>query len=130
MKAFIQLLLLVILISMASVVQSSAQIQNDIRTKNRIEVIFNHKLNAKDLENIRMKLLEHGITLRYDYLDFDRKGRLISIGFTVDCKDGFSGKAETTGLTKDSKFGFFRDYAADATATKSPFRTGELGNVE
>lgn len=126
MKKSIQVVLLVICVTLVSVFHATAQILSDLRRENRIEVIFNNKLDAKEVENIRNDLFQYGIILKYDYLDFDNKGKLVSIRFNVDCKDGFSGSTERTGLTKDSRFGFFRDYAADATVSKPPFGTGDI----
>ncbi len=126
MKISVQLPILTILLTLVSVMSCNAQIQRDVRSKRSIEVIFNNKLNAKDLDNIRHELWQYGIILNYDSREFDKKDRLMSLKFNVDCKDGFSGSAEKSGLTKDSRFGFFRDYFADATYAKPAFGTGEI----
>jgi hypothetical protein len=125
LKMFALLLFFIV----SSAIDAFAQLQLNDSVNRRVEVIFNRKLVKKDLDEIQRKLFMRAIMLQYDHLDFDKKGRLVDIKFSVDCKDGFSGRAETTGLTKKSKFGFFRDYAADATATKPPFGTGDLSEM-
>jgi hypothetical protein len=51
---------------------------------------------------------------------FDQNGKLRSIDFFADFKDGFSGGANQDNLTNQSHFGFYRDYSKQAP---SPFGT-------
>lgn len=92
-------------------------------TKGRIEVIFNRKTELNDLAKIKLDLAKKGIVLDYRKIEFDKYGDLISLYFTVDCKDGFSGSAESASLTNQSKFGFYRDYSKGVV---SPFGVGNL----
>lgn len=103
-----------------------AQMQVYDSDQRRVEVCFNSTLTQKDIDKFQQTMFMYGIVLSYDTVTFDRKGRLESIGFTVDCKDGFTGGARTESLKKKSRFGFFRDYAADATVSNPPFGVGDL----
>ncbi|HRI21831.1 MAG TPA: hypothetical protein PLA68_12800 [Panacibacter sp.] len=87
----------------------------------RIEIIFNHHLIFNDLVKIKLDVSEQGIVLNYKKLGFDDNGKLISIDFFVDCKDGFSGNASSDKVTDRSHFGFYRDYTKNS---KFPFGTG------
>jgi hypothetical protein len=89
----------------------------------RIEVIFNSKVDFNDLVNIKLELSEHGIYLDYKRIVYDDYGQLREISFEVDCNDGFSGSARSDKIENHFKFGFYRDYAEGA---KSAFGTGYL----
>lgn len=129
MKAVTKIFAVLLLFVSSSAFEVISQTKGLNHDGKRIVVTFSNVLKSKHLDKIKTELAQTGIMLQYDHLDFDKKGRLVDIKFSVDCKDGFSGSGETTGLTKKSKFGFFRDYAADATATKSPFGTGDLSEI-
>jgi len=91
--------------------------------KSKIEVVFNRQLDFNDIVKIKLDLSQKGIVINYKSLAFDENGKLKSIDFYVDCKDGFSGEASESNLLNQSRFGFYRDYSKD---TKSPFGTGGL----
>ena len=111
---------------MSVTINTDAQIQVYDSDHRRVEVLFNSTHTQKDLEQFQKTLFEYGIMLTYDALVFDKKGRLERIEFSVDCKDGFAGDAKIEGLKKNSRYGFFRDYAADATNSQPPFGVGDL----
>jgi hypothetical protein len=88
--------------------------------KQKIDIVFTNKMTAKDLEKISLQLKKHNIKITYFKKRFDNTGHLQSIGFNVDCNDGFKGSAATDILTK--KFGFIRDY----NNKEVPFLSGYL----
>lgn len=95
---------------------------------NMVAVYFTSNLNALDLDKIKEDVKEHGITLVYNKLDFDRKGMLSSIDFSViDSKRGSSGSAKTQSLHKDLTFGFFVNRTPGARET---FGTGDIAKIE
>ena len=98
--------------------QQGVRIEEDF-----IEISFNSTMDADDLELIRSNLQERKIELNYEETTFYKNGKLSSISFKVDCRDGFSGSASRKFLTKNSRFGFQRDYAK---GVKYSFRTGSL----
>jgi len=108
---------------------ADAQIKVYDSEHRRVEVVFNSTQTQRDLDQFQQTMIEYGIVLKYDSVAFDQKGRLESIEFSVDCRDGFSGGAKTTGLRKDSRFGFFRDYTADATVSMVAFAAGDLDGI-
>lgn len=56
----------------------------------KIEILFTRKLDFNDIVKIKLDLSQKGIVLNYKALGFDKEGKLKSISFFVDCKDGFS----------------------------------------
>jgi hypothetical protein len=96
---------------------------NTREDKDRIEVSFNRKMEFNDLVKIKLDLAEAGITIQYRLLEFDDQGGLKSMDFRVDCNDGFSGSAKSTGIFNHTRWGFYRDYRANV---ESPFGTGGL----
>lgn len=94
----------------------------------RIDVHFTSELNQQDLEQIKEDVKSYEITLVFNDLDFDRKGKLSGIDFSVnDRKGGSSGSAKTTWLTKDSTFGFLVDRTPGASVS---FGTGDIGRIK
>jgi hypothetical protein len=65
--------------------------------KQKIDIVFTNKMTAKDLEKISLQLKKHNIKITYFKKRFDNTGHLQSIGFNVDCNDGFKGSAATDG---------------------------------
>lgn len=94
-----------------------------IEENSSVKVVFNRQLEFNDLAKIKSDLSKKNIVLNYKKLQFDDNGKLMSIDFNVDCKDGFSGSASEDNLTNQSRFGFFRNYSKDATV---PFEVGVL----
>ncbi len=90
----------------------------------KIEVYFQRQHTLQDLQNIREELSVMNIRLDYERMEFDEQGRLIGLGISVDCNDGFSGKAYVSPLPSDLSFGFIRDYRSNAVA---PFSIGHVG---
>ncbi|MEO6683150.1 MAG: hypothetical protein ABIN48_10035 [Ginsengibacter sp.] len=99
--------------------------KNQFLEKSKIEVVFNRQTGFVELVMIKADLEKKHIILNYKKIEFDNKGELIALSFSVDCQDGFSGSASTQELKNDVPFGFYRDYSKD---TKSPFGTGGLLN--
>ncbi len=91
--------------------------------KDRIEVVFNRKMNFNDLVKIKLDLAEKGITITYRMLKFDMEGGLESLNFSVDFHDGMSGSAWKNQIYNNTRFGFVRDYSKDA---KIPLAVGSL----
>ncbi len=87
----------------------------------KIEVYFQRHHTQQDLNNIKEELAVMGIEIEYENVEFDRKGRLSSLGIRVNCKDGFSGTAMTSQVPEDLSFGFVRDYREGAAV---PFGIG------
>jgi hypothetical protein len=88
-----------------------------------VKVVFNRQLEFNDLVKIKADLIKKNIVVSFKKLQFDDNGKLMSIDFNVDCKDGFSGGASEENLTNQSRFGFFRNYSKDASV---PFEVGNL----
>ena len=107
------------------VTTSSFRSLND--DKKVVKVIFTNQLNVDDLAKIRLDLLEKGIVLNFKTLDFNRKGKLIGIDFSVDCKDGFSGHSATNRLAAYKEYGLYRNYDEEANV---PFAVGEVKDIE
>ena len=120
-QLFSVLLLITFFLSTSSFTNNSDK--NSFFEKSKIEVVFNRQLDFNDLVKIKLDLSQKGIVINYKSLAFDENGKLKSIDFYVDCKDGFSGGASENNLSNQSRFGFYRDYTKDA---KSPFGTGGL----
>lgn len=112
-KAFIVLFSIIVLAGFIS----------DKECKDKIEVVFNRTLKFNNVVEIRNDLSEKGITLDYQKLEFDEDGGLLTVYFKIDFNDGFSGAAGKSNLTKQSKFGFYRNYADDS---EEPFGTGDI----
>lgn len=93
-----------------------------VNDSGRIEIYFTPNLTFEDLIKIKKDVSERGIFLTYHKLQFNRKGKLKAIGFSVECKEGFKGTAEAK-VTEQSGFGFFRDYDKSAVA---PFGVGHI----
>ena len=113
----------ILLIGMFCVSASSFKPINAPKDPTRIQVIFNCQLEFNDLVKIKLDLSQKGITIDYKMVAFDKYGKLKSIDFFVDCRDGFSGSANEANLSNQSRIGFYRDYSKDA---KSPFGTGVI----
>ena len=120
-QLFSVLLLVTFFLSTSSFTNNSHK--NQFGEKSKIEVVFNRQLDFNDIVKIKLDLSQKGIVINYKSLAFDENGKLKSIDFYVDCKDGFSGGASENNLSNQSRFGFYRDYTKDA---KSPFGTGGL----
>lgn len=91
--------------------------------KGYIEVVFSRQLDFNDLVKIKLDMANKGAVLNYKSMAFDENGKLKSINFSIDFKDGFSGTAWDDQLTNQSRFGFFRNYDKNSA---SPFGTGKL----
>lgn len=89
----------------------------------RIQVLFNQNISFTELGLIQSDCDKKGIRLTFKKIEYNEVGKLHSLSFKVDCKDGFSGSASTEHLTKDLRFGFYRDYTEN---TKSPFGVGAI----
>ena len=109
MKQLIPAILIVIFfVAISSFV--STHIAKPIVGKEKIEITFIRDLEYADLVKIKQELSVKGISIEYRTLEFDKIGKLKRIGFFVDCKDGFSGEANTAKFSTRQKFGFYRDY--------------------
>lgn len=99
---------------------SFSQSVNPLTLENdRIEVVFSNDLTKDDLMKLKEDLLSLAkITIQYDVLDYNRKGKIKNIRFSVDCHDGFEGEYGIDKVSDDFKFGFYRDYRPGAA---SPF---------
>ena len=85
----------------------------------RIEVVMSNDLSKEDLMKLKEDLLSLAkITIQYDVLDYNRKGKIKNIRFSVNCHDGFAGEYGIDRIGDDFKFGFYRDYRPGAA---SPF---------
>lgn len=85
----------------------------------RIEVVMSNDLSKDDLMKLKDDLLSLAkITIQYDVLDYNKKGKIKNIRFSVDCHDGFAGEYGIDRIGDDFKFGFYRDYR---TGAASPF---------
>lgn len=94
----------------------------------QIKVAFTRQLTAEDLRSIRNELQQqHNIILTINSETFDAQGKLQSIKFAVDCKDGFNGSASTEKVKSAPKFGFVRDYRSNAA---SAFSIGAIGGKQ
>ena len=76
----------------------------------KVEVFFQHAHSKSDLMNIQAELGAQKILLDYTHMAFDEEGHLTELSFSVDCQDGFKGKAASTVIPDDFSFGFIRDY--------------------
>lgn len=85
-----------------------------------IEIHFNSQFTADDLEDIKKRLAAINISIEYPEVEFNKKGKLKSLKFKVDCNDGFKGSAWSPRISKRMNVYFYRDYINE----KSPFGTG------
>lgn len=99
---------------------STAQDPITINKGELVDITFNSRLTAADLEDIKKRLAELDITIEYTQTKFNKKGKLKGLKIEVDCNDGFSGSAWSPNITKRLHVYFYRDY----TTKKSPFGTG------
>lgn len=102
-------------------------VYNEDNSLKEVKLSVTHELTFDSLVNIKEKLEILGITINYTRLAFDDNNKLVAIYADVNCHDGFGGSFGTSIL--DSKeyepgFGFSRNYSNNS---KSPFRTGWLG---
>ncbi|MBC7851525.1 MAG: hypothetical protein H7Y31_17405 [Chitinophagaceae bacterium] len=116
MKLFLSLALLVIQLNV------NGQEKNVIISKDRVEVIFNSKLDLDQVIKIKSDLSAKNIELKFLRLEFTEAGKLIGIKFTVDFKDGHKGGAANVKLNEDSRFGFYRDFVS----LTDPFSAGNI----
>lgn len=123
MKQFFAIALIVALAILSSCTNTRLDQKTAAIKKSNIEVVFNRHLEFNDLVRIKQGLSQKGISIDYKKLSFDNSGKLRSITFFVDCKDGFSGGTEAYNLTNQSQVGFYRDYTKD---TSSPFGTRSI----
>ncbi|MFY0593707.1 hypothetical protein [Roseivirga sp.] len=105
--------------------QMPVEISEKGHLEENIEVIFDRKMTFEELVEIRSDLKKKGIDLDYSNLSFDNNHRLKSISFEVDCKDGFSGKADRSSLGS-KPFGFFRNFDQ---GVKVPFGVGYINEL-
>ena len=91
--------------------------------KPRVEVFFNKSTGFSELVIIKAKLEKQNIFLDYKKIEYNKKGELVALSFSVDCMDGFSGSASTDNIPAGKTFGFYRDYS---DKSESPFGTGGL----
>ncbi len=124
MKQLFSVLLLVTFFLSSSSFTNNSDKNRPIE-KSKIEVEFNRQLDFNYIVKIKLDLSQKEIVINYKSLAFNENGKLKSIDFYVDCKDGFSGGAYENNLLNQSRFGFYRDYSKDA---KSHFGTGDLLN--
>lgn len=120
MKKLLSVLLLVTFF-LATSSFTNKTTNNQFNEQSKIEVVFNRQLDFNDIVKIKLDLSQKGIVINYKSLIFDENGKLKSIDFYVDCKDGFKGGSNTNRLSNKIRFGFYRDYSKDA---ESPFGTG------
>ena len=120
-QLFSVLLLVTFFLSTTSFTNDSHK--NQFNEQSKIEVVFNRQLDFNDIVKIKLDLSQKGIVINYKSLAFDENGKLKSIDFYVDCKDGFKGGASDNNLLNQTRFGFYRDYSKGA---ESPFGTGGL----
>ncbi len=123
MKKLLSILLVVTFFISLSSFKTNAKDEKPSNDKTKVEVVFNRQLEFNDIVKIKLDLSQKGIVINYRTLAFDENGKLKSINFFVDCKDGFSGGASGSNLTNQSRIGFYRDYSKDAS---SPFGTGGM----
>lgn len=123
MKRVTALLLVVMAFVFSSSFTVNSMSQHSNSENNYIEVVFSRQLDFNDLVKIKLDMANKGAVLNYKTLAFDENGKLKSIDFSIDFKDGFSGSAWEDQLTNQSRFGFFRNYDKDVA---SPFGTGKL----
>lgn len=99
---------------------------NYIKTKERIEVAFTNDLTFDSLIYIRQDLKSRGLIIEYKKLEFDGNDRLQSIECKIWDEKGKMGGSFTNELLnskRNERYGFFRDYSANA---KTPFSIGPL----
>lgn len=117
MKIFFKLLIAFCIVSLLA-----AKSFSQTSDKNRIEVVFTHKMKNDDLVKIKETLLKKNIQLEFVRTRFDGSGYLVALAFKVNCNDGFKGDASNPDLTRYKKrFGFYREYKKNV---KSPFGVG------
>jgi hypothetical protein len=88
-----------------------------------IEIYFSHQQNFDDLVKIKNDLRQKEVTLNYQMLQFDDKGKLKEIEFKVISEGIYRGSGSSRVLKDDSKFGFIIDKSPDAEVY---FRVGNL----
>ena len=86
---------------------SAAQDPITINEGKLIEIHFNSQLKADDLEDIKMRLAAINISIEYPKVEFNKKGKLKSLEFKVDCNDGFKGSAWSPRISKRMNVYFY-----------------------
>ncbi len=93
----------------------------------KIEIYFQRYHTEQDLKNIQEELAVMGVRISYNRAEFDEQGRLLALGISVDCNDGFTGEAYLKPIPEANQFGFIRDYRSGAA---QPFVIGNLSELK
>lgn len=88
----------------------------------KVAVFFNRKTTFTQLATIKQQVLQDGLVLEYDRLEFDQAGYLLKISFHVESGGRTLGSATADSLPTDFSFGFVRDF----TAAGEQFRIGNF----
>lgn len=82
-----------------------------------ISLAIDKNMSDTRLKNIKFELWDQaGITFDVENIRRSATGQIEFIAISVDCHDGFNGKAEKTFMKGKTRFGFYRDYRPDMTA--------------
>ncbi|MEO6131955.1 MAG: hypothetical protein ABIQ02_08900 [Saprospiraceae bacterium] len=74
-----------------------------------VYVEFTNQTTFDELITIRAQLVEKGVSLEYQMIEFDSTKKLKALSIDAKCDDGFSGTAHSTELLNGGKITFSRN---------------------
>lgn len=89
----------------------------------QVLVFFTRKTTFTQLATIKQQVLQDGLVLEYDRLEFDKDGYLARISFHVESAGVTLGSATEDHVPTDFSFGFLRDFTPGA---KVQFKIGNF----
>ena len=80
---------------------------------NVVDLKFTVELVRSDLDKMQEDMAAQGITLSYEFLDFDESGKLQQVSASIEYPDGQRSSFESRVLGPDDQPGFYRDFSQD-----------------
>ena len=92
-------------------------------------LIISNNTTEDELKSIALELKENNnIDFDASGSEYNPNGSIKSFNFTIDCNDGYKGKAKiAVSNFNTNKSGFIRDYSENAA---TPFKFGSMESVE
>jgi hypothetical protein len=89
-----------------------------------VMLVVDHNASLKELVQYQEELkAKANIDFRIKQVSFDDQGKLLSLSYSVDCNDGFSGGSSHRFTNETQKIGFYR--RGDENI-ESPFMVGNM----
>ncbi|ADQ82526.1 hypothetical protein [Riemerella anatipestifer] len=77
----------------------------------KVEVYINLNWTKDSLDFAKEKLKSKNITFNFSNVKYNPNGTIKGLEIDVNSNDGFSGKASIEEITRNTKFGFLRNYS-------------------